>query len=285
MYDDLGIEDEPLQCARELYRAGQYAGVVAVCTQALELAPMEPALLLERACAWIALWRPDQAYADLHEVLLVEPSCVRAYRVLGQLLLQGGKLAGARDAFRRALSLDPQDEAVRAALEAVDTRLAEVARGKSEAAPRRPSASQLTRPTEPTRAHRHIATSPNGVPISTLTTLIRRAPSAAPAQVSPTHRRQSSEAVPVVRGRDKTAPHRTVLAGRSRAGTAVHAANGPTGSLGSLVRAPTAPIAHVPSAPIPRAITAPHVRLSTQPVVRAATQPSGDLLGLSDSIE
>lgn len=281
MHDDLGIEDEPLQCARELYRAGQYAGVVAVCTQALELAPMEPALLLERACAWIALWRPDQAYADLHEVLLVEPTCVRAYRVLGQLLLQGGKLAGARDAFRRALSLDPQDEAARAALEALESRLAEVARGKPEAAPRRPSSSQLALPSEPARAHRRIATSPNGIP--TLTTLIRRAPSAAPAYVSPAHRRQSSsEAVPVVRGRDKTAPHRTVLAGRSRAVTAVHPANGPTASL---VRAPTAPIAHVPSAPMPRAITAPHVRSSTQPVVRAATQPSGELLGLSDGIE
>lgn len=282
MHDDLGIEDEPLQCARELYRAGQYAGVVAVCTQALELTPMEPALLLERACAWIALWRPDQAYADLHEVLLVEPSCVRAYRVLGQLLLQGGKLAGARDAFRRALSLDPQDEAAHAALEAVETRLAEVARGKPEP-PRRPSASVLARPIEPARAHRRFATSPNGVPISTLTTLIRRAPSAAPVHASPAHRRQNGEALPVARGREKTAPHRTALNARSRAVATVQAANGPTGPLAG--RAPTAPMAHQPSAPIPRAITAPHVRLSTQPVVRAATQPPVDLVGVSDGIE
>lgn len=278
MYDESGIEDEPLLCARALYRAGQYAGVVAVCTQALELSPMDPALLLERACAWIALWRPDQAYADLHEVLLVDATCVRAYRVLGQLLLQGGKLTGARDAFRRALALAPADEEALAALQAVETRLAEVARGKPEAPPRRPSASQLARPAEPARPHRRFATSPNGHPISTLTTLIRRAPSAAPPHLAtaPVHRRQPGDAVPTARGRDKTAPHRSVVGGRVRSAPAVHAGS----------RAPTAPISHPPNAPMARASTAPVARLSTQPIARAATQPPPELvIGAPDGVE
>lgn len=264
MHDNEGIEDD-LLCARELYRAGQYAGVVAVCTQALERSPMDPELLLERACAWIALWRPDQAYADLHEVLLVDATCVRAYHVLGQLLLQSGKLTGARDAYRRALALAPQDEPALAALLAVEARLAEVTRSAPDGAPRRPSAPQLVRAGEPARAHRRFATSPTGSPISTLTALIRRAPSAAPHVVSsPSHRRQINDAAPTAaRGRDKTAPYRMAAGGRVRAITGAHAISGAHG------RAPTAPISHAPSAPM--------ASTSTQPIARAATQPPPEL--------
>lgn len=260
---------------------------------------MQVQLLLERACAWIALWRADQAYADLHEVLLLDPRCVRAYCVLGQLLVQGGKLTGARDAFRRALALDATTEEARVGLAAVESRLVAVSQGQDRAA-RRPATLPGT-----ARPHgRRSLTSPTGHSVATLTTLIRRSPDrpATSATSGMVHRRSSAaispttsattsattsvdlalqrspDAAPVsARSREKTAPYRAPLgAPHARTSSAPRA----TTSAGhGSPRAATAPLPRAATAPALRATTAPLARATTSPVPRATTSPMVDRSG------
>jgi tetratricopeptide (TPR) repeat protein len=134
------VTDQPafhdaVRAARELLDAGQYAGVVAVCCQQLELGQEEGALLLLRARAWIALGQPAQAIDDLREVLRLDPQCGAAYRALGRLLMSSGDLAAARAAFVGALSQGAGDDReARAQLAAVDAALAMEAALSAEAA-------------------------------------------------------------------------------------------------------------------------------------------------------
>lgn len=119
--DDL---DDTLASARDLFDAGHYAGVVAVCSQALELRPRQVALLLLRARAWISLGRAAAAIDDLRAVLSLDPRSGSAYRALGRLLLHEGELEAARRAFLGALTLDEGDGEARSQLTAVDAALA-----------------------------------------------------------------------------------------------------------------------------------------------------------------
>ncbi len=117
------VSNNALASARELFEAGQYAGVVAVCCQALELAPDEVPLLLQRGRAWIALGRISQAVEDLREVLAIDPLCGSAYVMLGRLLARRGELLAARRAFLGALRLNPRDGLARRELDDVDDAL------------------------------------------------------------------------------------------------------------------------------------------------------------------
>lgn len=117
------VSNNALASARELFEAGQYAGVVAVCCQALERAPGEVPLLLQRARAWIALGRISQAVEDLREALVIDPLCGSAYVVLGRLLAQRGELLAARRAFLGALRLYPRDALARRELDAIEAAL------------------------------------------------------------------------------------------------------------------------------------------------------------------
>lgn len=117
------VSNPALGSARELFDAGQYAGVVAVCCQALERQPGAVPLLIQRARAWIALGRNAQAIDDLREVLALDPLCGGAYLALGRLLVNGGQLLAARRAFHGALALDHGDAQAREQLEAVEAAL------------------------------------------------------------------------------------------------------------------------------------------------------------------
>lgn len=122
--DDLDDLDDSLASARDLFDAGHYAGVVAVCSQALELRPRQVALLLLRARAWISLGRAASAIDDLRAVLSLDPRSGSAYRALGRLLLHEGELEAARRAFLGALTLDEGDREARSQLTSVDAALA-----------------------------------------------------------------------------------------------------------------------------------------------------------------
>lgn len=117
------VSNNALGSARELFEAGQYAGVVAVCCQALERAPGEVPLLLQRARAWIALGRITQAVEDLRDALALDPLCGSAYVVLGRMLAQRGELLAARRSFLGALRLNPRDALARRELDAVEAAL------------------------------------------------------------------------------------------------------------------------------------------------------------------
>jgi tetratricopeptide (TPR) repeat protein len=123
----------------ELAAAGHYAGVVAICSEALDHEPFDVALLLQRARAWTELRRPDQAQADLREVLRLDQAHGGAYCMLGQLLASNGKLAAAREAFRRAIEVSGGDATARQQYLDVEARLAARVAGDRAATDRRRS--------------------------------------------------------------------------------------------------------------------------------------------------
>ena len=128
------IFDDALRSARDLLDSGQYAGVVALCSQQLELRPADVAMLLLRARAWIALGRAAQAIDDLREVLAIDPLCAGVHRALGRLLMGAGDLSAARGAFLGALWLAGEDGELREQLAAIDAALAMEAALAAEAA-------------------------------------------------------------------------------------------------------------------------------------------------------
>lgn len=124
MRQGVSAASDSLSSARDLFDAGHYAGVVAVCSQALEASPRDATLLLLRARAWVSLGRAAAAIDDLRAVLTVEPRSGSAYRALGRLLLHEGELEAARRAFLAALAIDAGDREARSQLTSVDAALA-----------------------------------------------------------------------------------------------------------------------------------------------------------------
>lgn len=95
--------------ALELFRARQYPGVVALCSDVLDARPhdLEPRLLLARAL--LALRRDVEARHTLRRCLRIDARCGAAYRLLGELALRRDELASARLFLGEALRIDPDD--------------------------------------------------------------------------------------------------------------------------------------------------------------------------------
>jgi hypothetical protein len=213
---------------RELFDAGHFAGVVAVCTEALELRPTDAGLLFERARAWAALRRLDQAQGDLRELLRLHPRCGQAYRMLGQLLARSGKLATAREAFRRALQLNSGDLLAREQFLEVESKLA--ARILRE----RLVAEQSTPHREARSRRLGAEPAADGLPepLEEVFATTRR------IVIDPTAEAQPSMPTPV---RAKTSRSRASSSSSRRAATAN---GGHSGSSSSLRRAGTVPMVH-----------------------------------------
>ncbi len=95
--------------ACELLEARQYPGVVALVSDALDDTPECVPLLLIRARAHTALRRDLDAQADLRDIIRLDPSCIAAFRLLGELATRRNENAAAAVFFREALRLDPDD--------------------------------------------------------------------------------------------------------------------------------------------------------------------------------
>ncbi|MBA3820183.1 MAG: tetratricopeptide repeat protein, partial [Deltaproteobacteria bacterium] len=98
-----------IMMASELLEARQYPGVVALVSDALDDAPYCVPLLLIRARAHTALRRDLDAQADLRDIIRLDPSCVAAFRLLGELATRRDENEAAATFFREALRLDPDD--------------------------------------------------------------------------------------------------------------------------------------------------------------------------------
>ena len=111
--------------ARELFAARQYAGVVAVCGDAVAELPAGDraviALRLLAARSLLALRRDADAQAEIRACLQVEPQCGPAYRMLGELAARADELASAKIFLREAVRLGPDDEEAREWLGIVET--------------------------------------------------------------------------------------------------------------------------------------------------------------------
>ena len=103
--------------ARELFAARQYAGVVAVCGDAVaELDAGDRAVIALRLLAarsLLALRRDADAQAEIRACLQVEPQCGPAYRLLGELAARADELTSAKIFLREALRLAPDDDEAR----------------------------------------------------------------------------------------------------------------------------------------------------------------------------
>lgn len=111
--------------ARELYAARQYAGVVAVCGEAVAELPAGDraviALRLLAARCLLALRRDADAQAEIRACLQLEPQCGPAYRMLGELAARADELASAKIFLREAVRLGPDDDEAREWLGIVET--------------------------------------------------------------------------------------------------------------------------------------------------------------------
>jgi len=111
--------------ARELFAARQYAGVVAVCGDAVaELDAGDRAVIALRLLAarsLLALRRDADAQAEIRACLRLEPQCGPAFRMLGELAARADELASAKIFLREAVRLGPDDDEAREWLGIVET--------------------------------------------------------------------------------------------------------------------------------------------------------------------
>lgn len=92
---------------------GDHSAAVRYYSNAINAAPSLYQPYYQRATALIALARDKEAEVDLRKVITMEPNFARAYRALGQVLLDRDAIADAKLALARALELDPKITGVR----------------------------------------------------------------------------------------------------------------------------------------------------------------------------
>src|ERR1051325_1928298 len=92
---------------------GDHSAAVRYYTNAINAAPSLFQPYYQRATALMAMGRDKEAEADLRKVIVMEPGFARAYRALGQLLLDRDATGEAKAALARALELDPKIGGVR----------------------------------------------------------------------------------------------------------------------------------------------------------------------------
>ena len=92
---------------------GDHSAAVRYYSNAINAAPSLYQPYYQRATALIALARDKEAEVDLRKVITMEPNFARAYRALGQVLLDRDAVADAKLALARALELDPKITGVR----------------------------------------------------------------------------------------------------------------------------------------------------------------------------
>lgn len=91
-------------------RRGRVRESVETYTQALALTPLDAALLMHRATAYMALGNDDKAYVDLCNVLDKEKNHVEALYYRSFIYTNRREYAAARADYKRLLTLDPTHE-------------------------------------------------------------------------------------------------------------------------------------------------------------------------------
>lgn len=91
-------------------RRGRVRESVETYTQALALTPLDAALLMHRATAYMALGNDDKAYVDLCNVLDKEKNHVEALYYRAFIYTNRREYAAARADYKRLLTLDPTHE-------------------------------------------------------------------------------------------------------------------------------------------------------------------------------
>ncbi len=98
----------------------RYASAEQAFKEALELRPKQIAAMLGRANALLELDRSGEAEQQVNAALKLSPDNPRAYLLLGDVLWVQRKDQAARDAYRRAMQLDPNGKVGRTARRILD---------------------------------------------------------------------------------------------------------------------------------------------------------------------
>jgi tetratricopeptide (TPR) repeat protein len=102
-------DDAELNCLKgyQLRKTGNFTGAVDHVTTGIRLDP-RPVRYANRAYAYLALGRYDDALRDAGTAISLNASYSTAYGVMATGLLKTGDLAGAEKAVDKALALDPE---------------------------------------------------------------------------------------------------------------------------------------------------------------------------------
>jgi tetratricopeptide (TPR) repeat protein len=113
---DMPDETPDATRAEILAQAGQFwldarrpAKADALLSAAIDLAPTEPQIRIDRAVVFAAMGRLQDAIIDLSAAILLDPISVDALVLRASAYRQTGRLAAAEDDLVRALALEPED--------------------------------------------------------------------------------------------------------------------------------------------------------------------------------
>jgi len=108
-----------------LLHLGRAAASIAVWSRIIDTLPEFAEGWNKRATAYFMAGELERSLADCDEVLKRNPDHFGALSGIGLIHQQAGRLEPARDAFRRALAVNPNMDGVRSNLEAIERTLAE----------------------------------------------------------------------------------------------------------------------------------------------------------------
>ena len=99
------------------FQAGDFLASVAALQQAASLAPAEPFVQVLLARAFVRLDRVQEFETALGHAMKIDPGFAPAHRLLGDLMLENGQLAGAAEHYRLMLSPSVSDTSLQLALD------------------------------------------------------------------------------------------------------------------------------------------------------------------------
>ena len=102
--------------------AGDVAAALAVCEEAIALAPQDATLYANRSALYLKLGKAEAALADAEKVLTLRPEWARGYQRKGLVLLHLQQVAEAVLWLERGAALDPEDAALQRAVVAARAR-------------------------------------------------------------------------------------------------------------------------------------------------------------------
>lgn len=126
-----GSSENPALLAEDLLRAGRASEAAEVAAAGLVTLPEDARLLFIEGKAWLHDAQYEKAQASLINAARVSPRNKEVFRTLGEVLLKRGDPARAVKVLERALSLDPNDYAIKLLNERA-TRLARIADGSEK---------------------------------------------------------------------------------------------------------------------------------------------------------
>ena len=112
--------DEKKNLGNAEFKKGNYGKAIQYYTEAVNIQPTEQ-ILSNRAASYIAVKEYKKALDDCKAAIRINPDFARVYKRLFKAHLALGNLSDAKEAFDRAVELDPNDKSNKQDKESMDT--------------------------------------------------------------------------------------------------------------------------------------------------------------------